>query len=176
MRAAIRSPHALLPKLSTDFGTAYANQDIGRDRSLRWLASALRVTKNRGMPVTPDVIGALISIIGAAAIIFGGQFALMNRLESRLTTHMNLRFDHVDKRFDQVDKRFEQVDKQFEQVDKQFEQVDKQFEQVNQQFAQVHQQFAQVHQQLDAVKADIVTLKVSVARLEGPPPRLISVR
>lgn len=162
MRAAIRSPHTLLPKLSTDFGTAYANQDIGRDRSLRWLASALRVTKNRGMPMTSDVIGAPISIIGAAAIIFGGQFALMNRLESRLTTHMNLRFDHVDKRFDQVDKRFDQVDQQFAQV--------------HQKFAEVLQEFAQVHQQLDAVKADIVTLKVSVARLEGPPPRLISVR
>lgn len=98
--------------------------------------------------MTSEVVSVIVAIIGAAGIVFGGQFALMRGLEARMYERMDLRFDQVDKRFDQVDKQFSRVD----------------------------EQFASVHEELGRVKDDVVALQVAVARLEGPQPTLLKAR
>ena len=153
---------------------------LTRNPRVASFASPLQTTKNRGMRVTPEVIGTIVAIISAAGLVFGGNYRLMRNMEFRMTQRSDERFDQVDRRFGRVDRRLEQVDKRFEQVDKRFEQVDKRFEWVSKQFEQVDKQFEQLRGELRVVRDDLRTLtvdvaafQVSVARLEGPQPRLL---
>ncbi|QAY60259.1 hypothetical protein ET475_09850 [Microbacterium protaetiae] len=100
------------------------------------------------MTVTPDVIGVIVAIFVAAVTFLGGVAGLL----SRQARWINTRFDKVDARFDKVDARFDKVDARFDKVDARFEKIEA---------------------EIVGVRAELVDVKIAVARLEGPPPRLL---
>ncbi|WP_350350613.1 response regulator [Microbacterium sp. A8/3-1] len=61
----------------------------------------------------------------------------------------------LDARFDKVDERFDKVDERFDKVDARFERME---------------------DRLSSVAHELTEVKVAVARLEGPPPRLVTAR
>ncbi|MGW9157733.1 response regulator [Microbacterium sp. NPDC055665] len=69
----------------------------------------------------------------------------------------------MDARFAEVDARFEAQDAKFEA---RFEAQDAKFE----------ARFDRVDKRLDRVENEIFEVKIAIARLEGPPPRLIAAR
>ncbi|QAY59963.1 hypothetical protein ET475_08110 [Microbacterium protaetiae] len=101
--------------------------------------------ENGGVTVTPDVISVIVAIFVAAVTFLGGVAGLLSRQDKQ-----------TDARFDKIDARF---DKFAAQVDTRFDRVDARFERVEAEIA--------------AVRSEVVDVKIAVARLEGPPPRLL---
>lgn len=68
---------------------------------------------------------------------------------------LDARFDLVDARFDLVDARFDRVDARIDRVE---------------------QRIDRVEDQLSGLRHELTEVKIAVARLEGPPPRLMTAR
>ena len=105
----------------------------------------------------------VLAVIIAAASLFvalgGGLFAgfawMLRRMDERFAqaeTSINERFNNVDEKFDKVDKKFDRVDEKFDKV---------------------YAMFDRVHDELHDLRTELTEVKISVARLEGPSPRLI---
>lgn len=114
--------------------------------------------------------GEVITIIIAAASLFlalgGGLFAgfawTLRRMDEgfhQAEARNNLRFDQVDKEFDKVGRQFEKVDQQFDKVYLEFDKV--------------RAELGEIRVDLHELRTDLTEVKISVARLEGPQPRLI---
>lgn len=98
----------------------------------------------------------VLAVIIAAASLFvalgGGLFAgfawMLRRMDERFAqaeTSINERFNNVDEKFDKVDEKFDKV----------------------------YAMFDRVHDELHDLRTELTEVKISVARLEGPSPRLI---
>src|SRR5690625_57503 len=101
-----------------------------------------------GMYMSAEAI-SLILVTACVLIPLGGGFvaglAWLLRRRDELMDNVNQRFNKVDERFAKLDERFAKLDERFDKVD----------------------------EQISTVRAELNEVKVAVARLEGPPPRLI---
>jgi hypothetical protein len=100
------------------------------------------------MAVTPDVIGVLIALATLVGALFGGIWALLARQTATLEKRFDERFQRIDERFDKVDARFDKVDARFERVE----------------------------DEIAVLRDGLTEVKIAIARLEGPPPRLVPLR
>ena len=98
-----------------------------------------------GMYMSAEAISLILVAAGVLITLGGGFVAGLAWLLRRMDELMDQRFDKVEERFAKVDQRFDKVDERFDKVD----------------------------QQISSVRAELNDVKVAVARLEGPPPRLI---
>lgn len=123
--------------------------------------------------MTPEMIGTLVAIVVALAALAGWISKSASRTEARLMESLSAFEKRVDERFDLSEQRnelrFSQMDGRFEQIERRFTQIDRRFEQVD---AQLHELATDNR----AIRADLSEVKVSVARLEGPEPRLLTAR
>ena len=95
--------------------------------------------------MSAEAISLILVAAGVLITLGGGFVAGLAWLLRRMDELMDQRFDKVEERFAKVDQRFDKVDERFDKVD----------------------------QQISSVRAELNDVKVAVARLEGPPPRLI---
>lgn len=58
-------------------------------------------------------------------------------------------------------------------MDELMDNVNQRFDKVDERFAKVDERFDKVDEQISTVRVELNEVKVAVARLEGPPPRLI---
>ncbi|GAA4478260.1 hypothetical protein GCM10023190_19430 [Enteractinococcus fodinae] len=103
---------------------------------------------NGGMYMSAEAISLILVAAGVLITLGGGFVAGLAWLLRRIDELM----EKMDQRFDKVDERFAKVDQRFDKVDERFDKVD---------------------EQMNGVRAELNEVKVAVARLEGPPPRLI---
>lgn len=84
-----------------------------------------------------------------------------------MITRMDARFAGVEAKFDAQDAKFEA---RFDAQDAKFE------AKFDAQDAKFGARFDRVDKRLDRVENEIFEVKIAIARLEGPPPRLIAAR
>ena len=108
------------------------------------------------------IIAAASLFVGLGGGLFAGFAWMLRRMDERFAqaeTSINERFNNVDEKFDKVDEKFDKVDKKFDRVDEKFDKV--------------YAMFDRVHDELHDLRTELTEVKISVARLEGPSPRLI---
>lgn len=98
--------------------------------------------------MTIELASLVLTGVGTVATVLGGTVGIFALFMRRI----DLQFARIDARFERIDARFDKIDARFETVDERFEKVDA--------------QFAEVRRELNANT-------VAIARLEGPPPRLM---
>jgi chromosome segregation ATPase len=121
------------------------------------------------MYVSAEILTAIISVammliafasgLGWVVSHFSKQIDGLHGEIVGLDAKMERRFDRVDEKFDRVDERFERIDERFERIDERFERIDERFDRVDERF--------------QGLERELTEVKISVARLEGPRPRLI---
>lgn len=95
-----------------------------------------------------------------------------------MITRMDARFAGVEAKFDAQDAKFEaRFDAQDAKFEARLDAQDAKFEaRFDAQDAKFGARFDRVDKRLDRVENEIFEVKIAIARLEGPPPRLIAAR
>lgn len=122
--------------------------------------------QNGDVYVSIEMLAILLAAASLVVALCGGLFAgfawMLRRMDERFAqaeVSINERFAQtevsVNDRFNTIDERFAAVDKRFNKIDENFDWV---------------------HQGMDDLRSELTEVKISVARLEGPRPRLIMPR
>lgn len=105
------------------------------------------------------ILGSTVTIIVAMASGFGW-----------LVTRMDERFAMVEGRFSGMEER---MDARFAASDAR---MDARFAMVEERFSGMDARFGALEERLTGIEHEVTEVRIAVARLEGPPRRLISVR
>ncbi|MPS75643.1 MAG: response regulator [Microbacterium sp.] len=108
------------------------------------------------------ILGSTVTIIVAMASGFGW-----------LVTRMDSRFAASDARIAMVEGRFSGME---ERMDARFAASDARFAMVEERFSGMDARFGALEERLTGIEHEVTEVRIAVARLEGPPRRLISVR
>ena len=112
------------------------------------------------------ILGSTVTIIVAMASGFGW-----------LVTRMDSRFAASDARIAMVEGRFsgmeERMDARFAASDAR---MNERFAMVEERFSGMDARFGALEERLSGIEHEVTEVRIAVARLEGPPRRLISVR
>ncbi|MFJ2551706.1 response regulator [Microbacterium sp. NPDC087591] len=118
------------------------------------------------MFVSVEVITMLACAVSIIVAFVSGCGWLINR--------MDVRFDRMDARIDErfaiqdarIDEKFAaqdaRIDERFARIDERFERIDERFERIDERFLGVGHELGEI--------------RIAIARLEGPPRRLIGLR
>ena len=112
--------------------------------------------------MTIELASLVLTGVGTVATVLGGTVGIFALFMRRI----DLQFARIDGQFARVYAQFERIDARFERIDARFERIDARFDKIDARFEKVDEQFAEVRRELNANT-------VAIARLEGPPPRLM---
>ncbi|MFD6816424.1 response regulator [Microbacterium sp. NPDC060132] len=141
------------------------------------------------------ILGSTVTIIVAMASGFGWlvtrmdarfaasdarmaeRFAMVEGPFSGMEERMDARFAasdaRMDERFAMVEGRFSSME---ERMDARFAASDARFAMVEERFSGMDARFGALEERLTGIEHEVTEVRIAVARLEGPPRRLISVR
>jgi len=114
------------------------------------------------MMVSIELVMLIVSVATTLLGLATGFGWVITRMDARFAEseqRTNLRFDKVDERFDKVDAEFDRVYAQFDRIDERFRLVDSHFD--------------RPEASMQESRSEVGDVKISIARLEGPLPRLI---
>ena len=107
------------------------------------------------MMVSIELVMLVVSVATTLLGLATGFGWVITRMDARFAEseqRTNLRFDKVDERFDRVYAQFDRVDERFRRVDEHFDRLEA---------------------SMQELRSELGDVKISIARLEGPLPRLI---
>jgi hypothetical protein len=113
------------------------------------------------------MIGSAVAVIIALVSTCGWLISRMDVRFAQADAKMDARFEAQDAK---MDARFEAQDAK---MDARFEAQDAK---IDRRFSAQDTRFDRIENRLDGVERELAEVKISIARLEGPPPRLISSR
>lgn len=123
--------------------------DTGTRGEIAGLAVSLRAEIESGdAALRAEIAGLAVSLRAEIAVLGSALRAEMASGDAALRSASNLRFDAVTTRFDRLDGRLDGIDGRLDKLD----------------------------DGLEGVRREVTEVKISVARLEGPRPRLIEAR
>ena len=124
------------------------------------------------------IIG-VVTILLAFASAFGWMISRADKQFQHLDTTLRGEIHALDakmeRRFEKVDDRFDKIDERFEKVDERFDKIDERFEKVDGRFQKIDERFEKVDERLVGIEHEMTDVKISVARIEGPRPRVIQI-
>ncbi|MFE6736363.1 coiled-coil domain-containing protein [Microbacterium sp. NPDC057650] len=110
------------------------------------------------MSMSPELIATLSVGVTMVIGMFSGFACMIQRIDrgdDRLGASINARIDRLDDRVDKLDNRIDKLDNRIDKLDNR---IDK------------------LGNRIDGLTQELTEVKITIARLEGPPPRLAFTR
>lgn len=117
-----------------------------------------------------EVVNLVVGVLSAVALVLGGTHRMLVRFEARTSA----RFDQVDARMDRMDTRSDRMDVRLDRMDARLDDFAGQQRAMARDIAELQLSAARTEAAVESLTGDVADLKIAVARLEGPPRRLLS--
>lgn len=107
-----------------------------------------------GMYMSPELVATLSVGVTMVIGMFSGFAWMIQRIDrgdDRLEASINARIDKLDNRIDKLDSRVDKLDNRIDKLDNRIDRLDN---------------------RIDGLTQELTEVKITIARLEGPPPRL----